>query len=81
MKVTNPPRSTARYLSLAITLLLFTASSVRADHTPDPTSVTIAGTFQEELANLRLTLDYGEDGGQVVEDKVLNWRNVEPCGD
>ena len=33
-----------------------------------------------EIPNRQLTLAYGTDGNQVVEDSVLNWRNVAPCG-
>jgi len=33
-----------------------------------------------EIANRLLTLSYGTDGTQVVNDIVLNWRNVAPCG-
>ena len=33
-----------------------------------------------EIPNRQLTLAYGTDGSQVVEDTVLNWRNVAPCG-
>ncbi len=38
------------------------------------------GANCEELANRQLTLDYGVDGHQLVEDTVLNWRNIAPCG-
>jgi glycosidase/fibronectin type 3 domain-containing protein len=33
-----------------------------------------------ELANRQLTLTYGSRGEQTVNDAVLNWRNVSPCG-
>ncbi len=33
-----------------------------------------------EIGNRQLTLAYGADGNQVVDDTVLNWRNVAPCG-
>jgi glycosidase len=34
-----------------------------------------------EIANRQLTLSYGSTGTQAVNDLVLNWRNVAPCGD
>ncbi|HXU86492.1 MAG TPA: alpha-amylase family glycosyl hydrolase [Verrucomicrobiae bacterium] len=33
-----------------------------------------------EIANRQLTLSYGATGTQTVNDVVLNWRNVAPCG-
>ncbi len=33
-----------------------------------------------EIANRQLTLSYGSTGTQLVNDTVLNWRNVAPCG-
>ncbi len=33
-----------------------------------------------EIANRTLTLSYGTDGTQIVNDVVPNWRNVLPCG-
>lgn len=33
-----------------------------------------------EIANRQLTLSYGANGNQVVNDTVPNWRNVSPCG-
>ena len=33
-----------------------------------------------EIANRQLTLAYGATGTQTVNDTVLNWRNVSPCG-
>jgi len=33
-----------------------------------------------EIANRQLTLSYGANGTQTVNDTVLNWRNVSPCG-
>jgi len=33
-----------------------------------------------EVANRQLTLSYGATGTQTVNDTVLNWRNVAPCG-
>ncbi|MEP7136310.1 MAG: alpha-amylase family glycosyl hydrolase [Chloroflexota bacterium] len=33
-----------------------------------------------EIANRQLTLSYGATGTQTVNDTVLNWRNVTPCG-
>jgi hypothetical protein len=33
-----------------------------------------------EIANRQLTLSYGVDGNQTVDDTVANWRNVAPCG-
>jgi hypothetical protein len=33
-----------------------------------------------EIANRQLTLSYGSTGSQTVNDTVLNWRNVSPCG-
>ncbi len=38
------------------------------------------GASCEELNNRTLTLTYGSDGTQIVNDTVLNWRNVAPCG-
>jgi hypothetical protein len=31
-------------------------------------------------ANRLLTLNYGSNGMQTINDTVLNWRNVLPCG-
>ena len=33
-----------------------------------------------EIGNRQLTLSYGSDGTQNVNDVVPNWRNVAPCG-
>jgi hypothetical protein len=33
-----------------------------------------------EISNRQLTLAWGGDGTQVVNDTVSNWRNVAPCG-
>ena len=33
-----------------------------------------------EIANRTLTLNYGATGTQTVNDTVINWRNVAPCG-
>ncbi len=33
-----------------------------------------------EIGNRMLTLSYGADGTQTVNDTVLNWLNVSPCG-
>jgi glycosidase len=33
-----------------------------------------------EIGNRQLTLSYGATGTQTVNDTVLNWRNVAPCG-
>lgn len=33
-----------------------------------------------EIANRQLTLSYGSNGMQTVNDTVPNWRNVSPCG-
>jgi hypothetical protein len=33
-----------------------------------------------EIANRQITLSYGASGAQNVNDTVLNWRNVAPCG-
>ena len=33
-----------------------------------------------EVANRQLTLAYGATGTQTVNDTVVNWRNVAPCG-
>jgi hypothetical protein len=38
------------------------------------------GASCDEIGNRQLTLDYGADGTQTVNDSVLNWRNVAPCG-
>ncbi len=34
-----------------------------------------------EVSNRQLTLTYGSTGTMMVNDSVLNWRNVAPCGD
>jgi glycosidase len=39
------------------------------------------GASCDELANRTLTLNFGSSGTQIVNDTVLNWRNVAPCGD
>jgi hypothetical protein len=33
-----------------------------------------------EIGNRQLTLTYGTTGTQTVNDTVLNWRNIAPCG-
>ena len=38
------------------------------------------GAACDELGNRPLILSYGADGTQTVNDTVLNWRNVAPCG-
>lgn len=38
------------------------------------------GASCDEIANRQLTLSYGSTGTQIVNDTVLNWRNIAPCG-
>jgi hypothetical protein len=38
------------------------------------------GAECDEINNRLLTLTYGSTGTQTVNDTVLNWRNVAPCG-
>jgi hypothetical protein len=38
------------------------------------------GAACDEVANRQLTLSYGANGTQTVNDTVSNWRNVAPCG-
>jgi glycosidase/fibronectin type 3 domain-containing protein len=38
------------------------------------------GAACDEINNRQLTLSYGSSGTQTVNDTVLNWRNVAPCG-
>jgi hypothetical protein len=38
------------------------------------------GAACDEINNRQLTLTYGANGTQAVNDSVLNWRNVAPCG-
>jgi hypothetical protein len=38
------------------------------------------GAACDEISNRILTLSYGTTGTQIVNDTVLNWRNVAPCG-
>jgi hypothetical protein len=38
------------------------------------------GNACAELNNRQLTLNYGSNGTQTVNDTVSNWRNVAPCG-
>lgn len=38
------------------------------------------GASCDEIANRQLTLAYGANGEQQVNDTVPNWRNVAPCG-
>ena len=38
------------------------------------------GASCDEIANRQFTLAYGSTGTQNVNDTVLNWRNVSPCG-
>ena len=33
-----------------------------------------------EIGNRQLTLNYGSSGTQTVNDTVLNWRQIAPCG-
>jgi len=33
-----------------------------------------------EISNRQLTLTFGDTGTMGVNDSVLNWRNVAPCG-
>jgi hypothetical protein len=37
------------------------------------------GASCAEIGNRLLTLTYGTDGNHMVNDTVLNWRNVAPC--
>ena len=38
------------------------------------------GAQCDEINNRQVTLTYGSTGTQTVNDTVLNWRNVPPCG-
>jgi hypothetical protein len=38
------------------------------------------GASCDELGNRNLVVVYGPGGTQTVNDTVLNWRNVSPCG-
>lgn len=39
------------------------------------------GAFCEEVSNRQLTITYGTNGTQTINDTVLNWRNVGACMD
>ena len=39
------------------------------------------GASCDEIGNRQLTLNYGSNGMMTINDTVLNWRNVAPCGD
>jgi glycosidase/fibronectin type 3 domain-containing protein len=38
------------------------------------------GASCDEISNRLLILSYGTEGTQTASDTVLNWRNVDPCG-
>jgi hypothetical protein len=38
------------------------------------------GASCDELPNNQVTLAYGTSGTHTVNDTVVNWRNVAPCG-
>jgi hypothetical protein len=38
------------------------------------------GASCDEIANRQVTLSYGLNGTQTVNDTVINWRSVSPCG-
>jgi hypothetical protein len=38
------------------------------------------GSTCDEINNRTLTIVYGSNGTQTVNDTVANWRNVAPCG-
>ena len=38
------------------------------------------GAACDEIGNRQLTLSYGSTGTMTIDDTVMNWRNVLPCG-
>jgi len=38
------------------------------------------GAACDEISNRQLILNFGSNGIQIVNEIVLNWRNIAPCG-
>lgn len=64
----------------AITLTGDEGASIQYKYTLGSWDYVEKGAACEELADRSLVLFYGTDGVQTVNDTVLNWRNVDPCG-
>lgn len=56
------------------------ATSIEYKHTLGSWDYVEKDASCDEIANRTLTLSYGSTGTQTVNDTVLNWRNVAPCG-
>lgn len=66
--------------SYTITLTGLEGTQIEYKYTLGSWDFVEKGGACEEIANRQLTLVYGSNGQQTVNDTVANWRNVAPCG-
>ncbi|NWG06181.1 MAG: alpha-amylase [Chloroflexi bacterium] len=63
-----------------ITVTGFESTQIEYKYTLGSWDYVEKGGSCDEISNRQLTLNYGANGTQEVNDTVLNWRNVSPCG-
>ncbi|HSJ52535.1 MAG TPA: alpha-amylase, partial [Anaerolineae bacterium] len=67
-------------LLATVTLVLYEGDHLEYKYTLGSWDYVEKGAACEEISNRVSTVVYGSDGTMVVDDVVLNWRNVLPCG-
>jgi glycosidase len=68
-------------LLATVTLEIYEGDHLEYKYTMGNWETVEKGAECEEISNRVVTVVYGTDGTMIVDDTVLNWRNVLPCGD
>jgi hypothetical protein len=67
-------------LSASVTLTFYEGDQIQYKYTLSSWDYVEKGAGCAEIENRTATIVYGTDGTMGLNDTVLNWRSVAPCG-